>query len=189
VTTSAGDPGPKQLEILHEFVPATFNFAALVNPTNSAAAVAMQTEHMQTAARNSGLQIQILRAGADGDFDTVFASLPQLGIGGLVILPDPFYFSRSEQLGALTLRHRIPAIYQYREFTAAGGLASYGNSLTDPYRLLGAYTGRILNGEQPADLPVQQSAKIEFFVNRKTARMIGFDVPPKLLALAYEIME
>src|SRR6476620_10338352 len=152
--------GPKRLELLHELVPTVTVIAALVNPTDPARAETTSKE-LQAAARTLGLQLLVLHASTARDFDTVFASLVQLRAGGLVIGGEPFFNSRSEQLGELTMRHAVPTVYQLRTFAAAGGLASYGASLTDSYRLAGAYSGRILNGEKPADMPVQQATKVE----------------------------
>ena len=135
------------------------------------------------------MQLHILNASTERDFDTVFANLVQLRASALVIAPDAMFISRSEQLGALTLRHGVPAITQFREFAAAGGLMSYGASFTDAARQVGVYTGRILKGEKPADLPVQQSTKVELTINMKTAKALGLTVPPALLARADELIE
>jgi putative tryptophan/tyrosine transport system substrate-binding protein len=179
--------GPKRLELLHEMVPAAAVIALLVNPTNPNAATI--SSEAKAAARTLGLQLHIVHASTEREFDAVFADLAQLRAGGLAISTDPFFTNQSEQLGALALRHAMPAIYQYPVFAAAGGLMSYGGSITDNFRLLGIYTGRILNGEKPADLPVQQSAKIELIINLKTAKALGLDVPPTLLARADKVIE
>src|ERR1700686_995578 len=180
--------GPKRLELLHELVPTATIIAALVNPTDPARAETTSKE-LQAAARTLGLQLHVLHASTDRDFDTVFARLVELRAGGLVIGGEPFFNSRSEQLGALTLRHAMPTIYQLRAFAAAGGLVSYGGSLTDAYRQVGIYTGRLLKGEKPADLPVQQSTKVEMVINLKTAKMFGLTVPQSLLGRADEVIE
>jgi putative ABC transport system substrate-binding protein len=162
--------------------------ALLVNPAGPTADA--QSREMQAVAGTLGLQLHVLHASAERDFDTVFASLAQIKVSGLVIgSADPFFASRIEQLAALTLRHAVPAIYQLREFAAAGGLMSYGGSVRDAYRLAGAYTGRILKGERPADLPVVQSVKVELILNMKTAKALGITVPPILLARADEVIE
>jgi putative ABC transport system substrate-binding protein len=179
--------GPKQLEVLRELLPAATVMAALVNPTNPNAD--SHTSDLQTAARKLGIQLQILHASSERDFETVFTSLVQARASGLVIGADAFLLSRSKQLGALSTRHAVPAIYQFREFVEAGGLLSYGSSITDSYRQLGVYTGRILNGEKPADLPVQQSTKVGLIINLKTAKLLGLEVPPTLLARADEVIE
>jgi putative ABC transport system substrate-binding protein len=137
----------------------------------------------------AGLQIHILTASTERDFDPVFASLAQRGVGALVIGSDLFFTSRAEQLAALTVRHTVPSIYQFREFVAAGGLMSYGGSFTDWGYQAGIQTGRILAGAKPADLPVQQATKVELFINLKTAKALGLDVPPTLLARADEVIE
>jgi putative ABC transport system substrate-binding protein len=144
---------------------------------------------LQAAARTLGLRLHALHASTERDLDTAFATLNHLKPGALMIATDTFFNSRTEQLAALTARHAVPAIYQYREFTAAGGLMSYGGSNTDLYRLAGLYTGRILRGEKVADLPVQQSTKVELIINLKTARMLGIAVPSTLLARADEVIE
>jgi putative tryptophan/tyrosine transport system substrate-binding protein len=180
--------GPKQLEWLHELVPTASSIALLVNAANPVLAEPT-TENVQAAARTLGLQLHVLNASTDQEIDVAFATLVQLHAGGLVIGPDNFFNSRSEQLAALALRHRIPAIYQYHEFAAAGGVMSYGGNLTDAYRLVGAYSGRVLKGEKPGDLPVQQPTKIGLAINLKTAKALGLSVPPTLLARADEVIE
>jgi putative tryptophan/tyrosine transport system substrate-binding protein len=180
--------GPKRLQLLHELVPSATIIALLVNPSDPSRAETTSKE-LQAAAQTLGLQLHVLHASSDRDFDAVFARLVELRVGGLVIGGEPFFNSRSEQLGALTIRHALPAIYQLRAFVATGGLVSYGGSLTDAYRLVGIYTGRILRGEKPADLPIQQATKIEMIINLKTAKMLGLTVPQSLLGRADEVIE
>jgi ABC-type uncharacterized transport system substrate-binding protein len=180
--------GPKRLQLLHELVPTATIIAVLVNPADPARAETT-TKELQGAAHTLGLQLHVLHASTDRDFDTVFARLVELRAGGLVIGGEPFFNSRSEQLGALTIRHAVPTIYQIRSFAEAGGLLSYGGSLTDAYRLVGVYTGQILKGEKPADLPVQQATKVEMIINLKTAKMLGLTVPQSLLSRADEVIE
>jgi putative tryptophan/tyrosine transport system substrate-binding protein len=180
--------GPKRLQLLHELVPATAVIAVLVNPNDPARAETTSNE-LQAAAHTLGLQLHVLHASTDQDFDKVFARLVELRAGGLVIGGEPFFNSRSEQLGALTVRHAVPAIYQLRAFAVAGGLVSYGGSLTDAYRLVGNYTGQILKGEKPAELPIQQATKVEMIVNLKTAKLLGLTVPQSLLGRADEVIE
>jgi putative ABC transport system substrate-binding protein len=187
VTNLGVELGAKRLELLRELVPTATSIAALVNPGRSAAQAELRD--IQAAATKLGLQINILHASTDGDFDTAFASLHQLRAGGLVIGSDAFLVSRSEQLAALALRHAVPAIYQFREFAAAGGLMSYGGSSTDGHRLAAIYTGRILKGEKPADLPIQQATKVELIVNMKTAKTLGVTIPLSLLGRADEVIE
>jgi putative ABC transport system substrate-binding protein len=187
VTSLAVEVGPKGLELLHELVPTATVIALLVNPTNPSAEAL--SRDLQPAARALGLQLHILHASTERDFDTVFATLLQLRAGGLVIGTDGFFIAQIEQLATRTVRHGVPAIFQYREFTAAGGLMSYGVSNRDLYRLVGVYTGRILRGEKPADLPVQRVTKVELAINLKTAKALGITFPITLLGRADEVIE
>jgi len=180
--------GAKRLELLQALVPAATTIALLVNPTDTTRAKTIVGD-LQAAARTLGLQLDVLHASTDRDFDTVFAGVVQRRASGLVIGGDPFFNSRSELLGALTIRHSVPATFQFRAFAAAGGLMSYGASLTDAYHQAGIYTGRILNGEKPADLPVQQATKVELIINLKTAKAFGLTVPLPLLGRADEVIE
>jgi putative ABC transport system substrate-binding protein len=188
VTTLTAEVGPKRVELMHELMPAATSIALLVNPAAGSFRETITTD-LQAAARKRGLQFHVLHASAVRDFDAVFATLAQLGAGGLVIGSDPFFNSQSQQIAALAIRHAVPAIYQYREFAAAGGLMSYGGSLTDMYRQVGVHTGRILKGEQPTDLPVQQTTKVELIINLRTAKALGLTVPDTLLARADEVIE
>jgi putative ABC transport system substrate-binding protein len=181
--------GPKRLELLHELAPTATSIGILVNPANPPLFIATIAKDLQAAADTLGVQVHILHASAEDDFDSVFATLVQLQAGALVITADAFFRSQSAQLATLTVRHAMPAIFQYREFAAAGGLMSYGGSLTDSWRLAGVYTGRILKGEKPADLPVQQSTKAELIINLKTAKAFGLAVPLALLGRADEVIE
>jgi putative ABC transport system substrate-binding protein len=178
--------GSKRLELLHELVPSA-RMALLVNPSNANAEVLSQ--ELQASARTLGVEMHVLHANSERDFDSIFATLAQLRVGALVIGSDPLYNVHIEQLAALTLRHGLPAIYQYREFADAGGLMSYGGNLSDPFRQAGAYTGRVLKGEKPADLPVVQSTKVELIINLKTASALGLTVPLSLLGRADEAIE
>jgi putative ABC transport system substrate-binding protein len=179
--------GPKRLELLRELLPTATNIAVLVNPTSPIAEPFARS--MQAAARTLGQQVHVLQASSEQDFDKVFADLAQLRVGALVISPDVFFNTRSEQLAALSLRHAVPAIYQYREFAAAGGLISYGSDETEYYRLIGVYAGKILRGEKPADLPVVQATKVEMILNLKTAKALGITVPLPLIGRADEVIE
>jgi putative ABC transport system substrate-binding protein len=187
VTTMNVELAPKRLELLRELVPMASDMGLLLNPTNPNADT--QSRGLQAAARALGLRLHVLRANTERDFDTAFTTLTQLRAGGLVIAPDAFLISRSEQLAELTVRHATPAIFSYREFVASGGLMIYGGSSTDQFRQTGVYVGRILNGDKPAELPVQQITKVELVINLKTAKALGLTVPPALLARADEVIE
>jgi putative ABC transport system substrate-binding protein len=179
---------PKLLELAHELVPTATVIAVLVNPANPHSEALVRD--LQAAARILGVQLHILHASAERDFDTVFASLGQLRAGALVFGSlDPFFLSQSERLAALALRHAVPAVSFDREFVVAGGLMGYAGSTPDMYRIAGVYTGRILKGEKPADLPVQQATKVELFINMKTAKALGLTVPLTLLGRADEVIE
>ena len=187
MTTLNLEVGPKKLELMHDLVPSAAIIALLVNPNNPEGEI--QSREAQVAMRKLGLELHIVHAGTERDIDAAFATLLQLRAGGLVIGTDPYLVSRSKQLAALALRHAVPAIFQFREFVAAGGLMSYGGSVTDTYRQAGIYTGRILKGEKPADLAVQQSTKVELIINLTTAKALGLELPARLLALADEVIE
>jgi putative ABC transport system substrate-binding protein len=187
-TTLTLEVGSKWLQLLHEMVTKATTFALLVNPSSPELAEA-QARDLRAAAANLGIEIHVLQASTDRDFDTVFANLVQLRADALVVSSDSFFFTRCEQLAALAARHAMPTIFGFREFAAAGGLMSYGASVTDQHRTVGVYTGRILKGEKPADLPVQQATKVELVINLKTAKALGLDVPPTLLARADEVIE
>jgi putative ABC transport system substrate-binding protein len=169
-------------------VPKASTIALLVNP-NNAVAVGTELPSVQAAAHALGLNLVVVKAAAESDIDTAFVDLVQAGAGALIVASDSFAFGRRQQIVALAARHSIPTVYPWREALAAGGLISYGTSLTDAYRLAGVYTGRILKGAKPADLPVQQSIKFELVINLKTAKALGLKIPDKMLALADEVIE
>ena len=187
VTQLGVEVGPKRLELLRELIPTATIMASLVHPTNPNAETI--SRNLQSAARTLGLQIHVLYASTERDIDDAFTTLIRLRAGALVIGSDPFFTSRSKQLAELTVRHGVPTVYEFREFAAAGGLMSYGGSIIDSYRKAGVYTGRILKGEKPADLPVQRSTKVELILNLKTARVLGITVPLTLLGRADEVIE
>jgi len=188
ITLLGVELGPKQLELLREMVPTVRSVALLVNPTNPAIHEPMASG-VRAAARALGLEVHVLHAGTESELDTAFATLAGLRPVGLMIAPDIFFGSRLQQLGALTLDHALPAIHQFRAFAAAGGLMSYGTDVADSFRLSGIYAGRILKGEKPMDLPVQQATKVELVVNLKTAKALGLTVPLTLLGRADEVIE
>jgi putative tryptophan/tyrosine transport system substrate-binding protein len=178
---------PKRLQLLSELVPQARVIALLVNPNNPTAERIMGD--VKGAAPGMRMQLHILAAGTENEVETAFTSLAELRVGALVVGGDPFFNSQREQFAALASRHAVPTIYEYREFPAAGGLISYGPSLTDTWREVGIYAGRILNGAKPADLPVQQPTRFELVVNRKTAEALGLTIPPSILARADEVIE
>ena len=185
----AVEVAPKRLELLHEVVPTARIIALLVDPTDPAISE-KTTRGVQAAARSLGLELHVLNVSTERDLDAVFANLSQLRAGGLVISGGQFFNSRRKQLAAMALQHALPTIFPYRDLDAAAdGLMSYGASLTDAYRLAGTYTGRVLKGEKPADMPVQQSTKVELVVNLKTARVLGITFPISLLGRADEVIE
>jgi putative ABC transport system substrate-binding protein len=186
-TQTSEEMAPKRLELLHELLPAARVLALLVNPASPIAEP--QTRLAQSAARTLGLDLHVLNASTEGDFETVFAKVIELKAGGLVISGDAFFSSHSKQLAALSVQHAVPAIYQWREFAAAGGLVSYGANITDTHRLAGIYAGRILKGDKPGDLPVQQATKVEMYINLKTAKALGITIPLPLSGLADEVIE
>jgi putative ABC transport system substrate-binding protein len=188
VTQLIVEVAPKRLELLHELVPTARVMGLLVNQAAPALAQA-QLRAVQSAADTLGLELQVLNASSEHDFDAAFEKLIRLRAGGLVVSADSVFLRGMEQLAVLTIRHAVPAIYQFREFAAAGGLMSYGPDITESYRMAGIYTGRILKGEKPADLPVQQVTKIELYINLKTAKALGITVPLPLSGRADELFE
>jgi putative ABC transport system substrate-binding protein len=179
---------PKRLELLHELVPTARVFALLVDPANAALAEA-NTRDVQAAASKLGLELHVLNASTEGEFDGVFAKLAQLQAGGLVIGNGAYFVARSRQLAELAIRYAMPTVFESREFVAAGGLMSYGGSLADSYRQVGIYAGRILKGDKPGELPVQQGTKVELYINLKSAKALGLNVPNTLVGRADEVIE
>ena len=188
VTSLNVEVAPKQLELLHELVPKATAMALLVNPANSVRAEST-TRQAQVAARKFGLGLHVLHASHEREFDAAFASAVQVRAGALAISPDPLFFSRSGELGALAFRQAIPAICPYREFARAGGLMSYGTNTVNQIRQVGIYASRLLKGEKPADLPVEQAVKLDLIINLKTARALGLDVPMSMLMRVDEVIE
>jgi len=175
----------KRLELLRQLMPKAGTTAYLMNPNNPN----REFDNVQAAARSVGQQILVLNADGGQEIDTAFATIAQQGAAALLVASDPLFFDRRDQLIALAARQAIPAIYYLRAFSEAGGLLSYGNALTDMYRQVGTYTGRILSGERPTDLPVMQSTKFELVINLKTAKALGLEIPPTLIAIADEVIE
>jgi len=188
VTQLIVEVAPKRLELLHELVPTARAIGVLVNQAAPALAQA-QLRAIQSAANTLGLELQVLNASSEHDFDAAFANLIRLRAGGLVITADSVFLRGMEQLATLTVRYAVPAIYQYRKFAAAGGLMSYGPDIRESYRTVGIYTGRFLKGDKPADLPIQQVTKVEMYINLKTAKALGITVPLPLSGRADEVIE
>jgi putative ABC transport system substrate-binding protein len=182
------EAGKKWLQLLQEAVPTATDFAALINPTSPNLAEA-QTKDLQVAARSLNLRIHLLNASTEREFQTAFSKIAELHAGGLVISSDSFFFAHIEQLAALAAQNKVPAIFGFREFPAAGGLMSYGADLADQHRTIGGYVGRVLKGEKPADLPVQQSIKVQLVINLKAAKTLGIKVPQTLQVAADEVIE
>jgi putative tryptophan/tyrosine transport system substrate-binding protein len=179
--------GPKRLELLRELLPSTSTIALLVNPNNpNVGADAAETE---AAAKAIGRRLEVLTAITERDLETAFTTMVERQAGALVVMPDPFFFARREQLVALAARYAVPTIYPFREFAVAGGLMSYGGSIADVYRQIGIHTGKILKGTKPADLPVMQAVKIELVINLKTAKTLSLTFPITLLGRADEVIE
>jgi putative ABC transport system substrate-binding protein len=187
ITSLNVEVGPKRFELLRQLMPTTTLVVLLINPSNPNSKTVV--EESRKAVQSLNLDLQILEASSDRDFDSVFAKLDELRAGGLVVAPDPFFISRSGQLAMLTIRHAVIAIFHTREFVTAGGLLSYGGSTAESHRQAGIYTGRILMGNKPTDLPIQQITKVELFINLNTAKALGLTVPSSLLARADEVIE
>jgi putative ABC transport system substrate-binding protein len=182
------EAGKKWLQLLQETVPSATEFAVLINPTSPNLAE-VQTKDLQAAARNLNLRIHLLNASTEHEFETVFAKITELHAGGLVITSDSFFFAHIDKLAALAAQNKVPAIFGFREFPAAGGLMSYGSDLADEHRTIGGYVGRILKGEKPGDLPVQQSIKVQLVLNLKAAKALGITLPQTLQVAADEVIE
>ncbi len=187
VTSLSVEVTPKRLEFLHEMIPSADAFAVLVNPTSPT--VDLQLWNLQALARDRGLRLEVLQARTEQDFDTAFKASAKLRPAGLVIASDTLFGTHGEQLAALAVRHAVPAIHQSRDFTIAGGLMSYGGSFAESHRQAGVYTGLVLKGAKPADLPVQQVTKVELFINLKAAKTLGVTFPPSLLGRADDVIQ
>jgi len=187
VTQMTGEVAPKRVELAHELVPQATIFGLLTNPTNPSASTVERDSH--AAAVKLGLKLEVLRASTDAEIDQAFAALREIHAGALVIGTDAFFNNRINKIADLAVRDSVIAIYEYHQFVTAGGLVSYGGSITDSYRLAGGYVGRVLKGEKPADLPVQQASKIELIINLKSAKTLGVSVPQSIYNRADEVIE
>ena len=185
VTQLNNEVAPKRLELLHEVLPKATIMGYLINPADPN----VETTEILTAARNFGVELHVLKASSEREFSDAFAKLTQLRAGGLVIGASAFFVAKQEQLAALAVRHSMPAVFENRQFTIAGGLMSYGSSLTDAYRLGGVYTARILKGEKPSEMPVEQTTRIEMYINLKSAKALGITIPIPLSGRADELIE
>jgi putative ABC transport system substrate-binding protein len=185
VSNISADVAPKRLQLMHDLIPAARIIGRLINP--SIPNPSLNT--MQEAAANLGIELPLLEASSEPDFEKVFSRLGELRAGGLFIGADAYFTSRIDQIAGLALRHGMPASYQFREFPAAGGLMSYGGDIAAGYRVAGSYVGRVLKGEKPADLPIQQTTRVELVLNLNTAKALGLEVPTQMLALADDVIE
>jgi putative ABC transport system substrate-binding protein len=188
VTTLNLEIGPKRLELLHSVIPSASVIGLLINPTNPRLAE-QNIKSMQSAGKSLRLEMHVLHASTEDEFGAAFEELKKIRAGGLLIAADPFFSSHVKQLAALSIRHAVPSVYQFREFAIAGGLLSYGTSFTQSFRTVGNYTGRVLKGEKPADLPVQQATAVELIINQRTAEALGVTVPQALISRADEVIE
>jgi putative ABC transport system substrate-binding protein len=188
VTSLNSEVSPKGLELLHELVPQAKAFSVLVNSANTAIAT-ITVAGVQASSRALGLELQLLDANNEKDFGPAFARMIEARTGGLLITPSPSFNSRAQELAALTLKHSLPAVHGVREFAIAGGLMSYGGNIRESHRQAGIYVGRILKGEKPADLPVQREAKVELYINLKTAKVLGINIPNTVIGRADELIE
>jgi putative ABC transport system substrate-binding protein len=188
ITSLNLDVTPKGLELLRELAPQAKIFSAFVNPANRVTSDII-TRGLEGPSRALGIQIHLLKVSAESEFETVFAKMSELKVGGLILGGDPLFNTRAPQLAALTLKHSMPAVHTVREFAVSGGLMSYGGNIKDTHRRAGIYTGRVLKGEKPADLPVQQATKVEFCINLKAAKALGLSVPNTLIGRADEVIE
>jgi putative tryptophan/tyrosine transport system substrate-binding protein len=189
VTQSNVEMAPKRLQLLHELLPAARVIALLVNPALTLPSAEAVTGEVSTAASTLGLELQVLNVTSESDIKAAFVKAVQIGAGGMVVVSSALFVGQTENLAVLALQHAMPTIYQFHRFAAAGGLVSYGSEITEAYRLAGIYTGRVLKGDKPADLPVQQATKVELIINLRTAKALGITVPNTLIGRADKVIE